>query len=167
MACHVMSSCHASHFGKLTEDPVSLNSTMVNQKVHYICCLWLLSFILGLWISGLHDSLLLIHTQKFKAWIIDFKVPIIPKSFLAGLNINIMLSKMLQTFFDLIKTGIFYKFLNLGFFITRPSEAETGTSDDIRGNWRRFWSGIRDRNTSGQDRLEFLLIINLIASFAN
>ena len=55
---------------------------------------------------------------------------------------------MLQTFFDFVKTGIFYKFFKLVFFITRPSEVETGTSDVISGSWWWFWSGIRDRNTS-------------------
>ena len=64
---------------------------------------------------------------------------------------------MPQKFFRFGKNQNFYKFLKLGFFIIRPSEAETGSSDVISGNWRLFWSGVRDRNTSGQDSPEFLL----------
>ena len=56
-------------------------------------------------------------------------MPITPKTFLAGLNLCIVLSKMPQKFLDLVKTAIFCEFLKLRFFYSRPSEVETGTSD--------------------------------------
>lgn len=57
------------------------------------------------------------------------KVPITPKTFLAGLIIWVLLSKMPQIFLDLVKTPVLYEFSQLRLFSARPSETDTGTID--------------------------------------